>query len=111
MSYHKKISERLRMQRARMQLSQQQVAKHVLGSQNAIGLYERGKTIPDAHRLALLADLYGVTADYLCGKTDYPELLPPGMFVVSDDGPGMWQIPTHPRIVSYEEAMRRRGTT
>lgn len=39
-------------------------------SKNALANYERGKRIPNAHVLRLIADYYGVSADYILGRTD-----------------------------------------
>lgn len=40
---------------------------------------------PPADAIARLAEHWQVTADYLCGITDFPERLPPGMWVVDLD--------------------------
>ena len=37
-------------------------------------LYEKGKNYPDVRGLIGLADYFGVSTDYLLGRTDNPEI-------------------------------------
>ena len=47
----------------------------VLGvKQDAISTYERGKFYPEVRNLLILADHFGVSLDYLMGRTDDPEV-------------------------------------
>ncbi|MBQ1536063.1 MAG: helix-turn-helix transcriptional regulator [Ruminococcus sp.] len=51
-------------------MTQAQVAKLLFTSQTVYSRYERGVlTIPVEH-LLILADLYGVSTDYILGRTD-----------------------------------------
>jgi len=36
-------------------------------SKNQIGRYERGERVPDIYTAIELADIFGVSLDYLCG--------------------------------------------
>lgn len=40
-------------------------------SSSALSKYERGKAIPTAKSLAVIADYYHVSMDYLWGRTNY----------------------------------------
>lgn len=57
----KKLRERRRMSRG--------VLGELCGlSKSAISRYERGERIPSLTDAALLADYFGVSLDYLCGR-------------------------------------------
>lgn len=56
--------------------------KHISGSvlsqlcglsRNVIGLYERGEADPSTETVCVLADIFGVSTDYLLGRTDRQE--------------------------------------
>ncbi len=62
--------QRLRDLREDMDMNQAQVAKLLNTSQTVYSRYERGaQTIPLEHLLTL-ADFYGVSADYILGRTN-----------------------------------------
>ena len=62
--------QRLRDLREDMDLRQEDVAKILGISQTVYSRYERGyQTIPVSHLLRL-ADFYGVTTDYILGRTN-----------------------------------------
>lgn len=48
--------------------SQADLAKVLFVNQTAVSQWERGVTTPSSQLLIKLADLYGVTTDYLLGK-------------------------------------------
>lgn len=61
---------RLRDLREDADMTQAQVAKLLFTSQTVYSRYERGAlTIPVEH-LLILADLYGVSTDYILGRTN-----------------------------------------
>lgn len=61
---------RLRDLREDMDLNQTEVAKLLFTSQTVYSRYERGVlTIPVEH-LLILADFYGVSTDYILGRTN-----------------------------------------
>lgn len=66
--------ERLRELRAQNDILQGTLAKHIHRSPSSISNYENGVNYPDLETLALIADFYGVSADYLLGRTDCPAL-------------------------------------
>ncbi|MDE6690457.1 MAG: helix-turn-helix domain-containing protein [Clostridia bacterium] len=51
-------------------LSQQALGKVIGVSQKAIDYWERGVNEPKASYIVLLADYFGVSADYLLGRTE-----------------------------------------
>lgn len=62
-----KIIKELRTEKG---LSQQALGKAVGVSQKAIDYWERGVNEPKASYIILLADFFGVTTDYLLGRTE-----------------------------------------
>ena len=56
--------------RKKLRFSQGEVAQRVGLSQPAAGLWELGKTEPSLSNLVKVADLFGVSTDYLLGRTD-----------------------------------------
>ena len=65
---------RLRDLREDKDMNQTQIAKLLFTSQTVYSRYERGVlTIPVEH-LLILADLYGVSTDYILGRTNNKKL-------------------------------------
>lgn len=64
------INERIKELRNDKEISQQALAKAIGVSQKAIDYWERGVNEPKASYIILLADYFGVTADYLLGRTE-----------------------------------------
>ena len=66
--------QRLRDLREDKDVNQSQVAELLHTSQTVYSRYERGsRTIPVEH-LMILADFYGVSVDYILGRTNVREL-------------------------------------
>lgn len=61
---------RLRDLREDADLSQKQVAAHLGMSQTGYSKYETGENDISTQVLSRLADFYGVSVDYLLGRTD-----------------------------------------
>lgn len=53
-------------------LSQKMLAEKLGIGQGAVSQWEVGRSMPDLTTLVKLADLYGVSTDYLLGRTDSP---------------------------------------
>lgn len=70
MSFHERLVE-LRQQRG---FTQKQVYEAVKMSPVGYQRYEYGDREPAFQKLLALADFYGVSLDYLCGRTDNPEM-------------------------------------
>lgn len=66
-----KFGDRLRYLRKKQGLSQDRLSMKVGVSATMISYYEIGKARPSSDALEWLADFFGVTTDYLLGRTDY----------------------------------------
>lgn len=66
------FAERLKLLRAQRNLSQSQLAKKLNISQSAVGGWEILKAEPGHETLCLVADVFGVSLDYLLGRTENP---------------------------------------
>ena len=79
------IGCRLREVRRAKDLSQESVSDHLGFSHTAAyNKYERGVVVPPPDKLAKLAELFGVSTDYLLGRTD--DATPPmQLAAVADD--------------------------
>jgi transcriptional regulator with XRE-family HTH domain len=66
------LSERLKEQRHKHKLTQQQVADKIGITRPAYTAYESGKRQPDYDLLKQLAGMFDVSVDYLIGKSDKP---------------------------------------
>lgn len=62
------IGSRIHKLRKKSGLTQQQVANRLNVVRTSISNWESGTRTPDAESLSQLADLFGVTTDYLLGK-------------------------------------------
>ena len=65
-----KIAERLKALRKERKLRQSDVAKQLGIGVRTYQYYESDEHRPDYEMLIVLADLFGVTPDYLLGRTD-----------------------------------------
>lgn len=65
-----KLSERLFALRQERGLSQKKLVKEMGFALNTYVRYERGERVPDADVLICIADFYGVTLDYLVGRSE-----------------------------------------
>lgn len=66
------LGKRLRYLREKNNLSQLELAKRLGIPNQNISNYERGFRHPDFDTLNMIADYFGVTTDYLLGRTDVP---------------------------------------
>ena len=66
------ILKKLRIEKG---LTQTEFATQFHVSNGAVGNWESGKRQPDSNTLVKLADFFGVSVDYLLGKTDEPRTL------------------------------------
>ena len=67
------FAERLRQARNQKGLMQKEVAGQLGMTPRAYQYYEGGRRRPDFETLVALADLLGVSTDYLLGRVDTPE--------------------------------------
>lgn len=71
------LAERLRIYRLKKGISQQKLGILLSVSQQAVGKWEKGIAEPDNLTLNKLANYFGITVDYLLGRTDSPNLATP----------------------------------
>lgn len=64
------VSERLKLARTAKNLKQTQVMEMTGINNKTLSGYENGVSEPDLETLRTLADFYGVSVDWLTGKTD-----------------------------------------
>lgn len=65
-----KLSERLHELRKERKLTQEDAAKEMEIALRSYRRYETGERLPDAEVLVRVADFYGVTLDYLVGRSE-----------------------------------------
>ena len=70
------FSERLLQLRKSKGMSQTALAKEIGVSSRIYQEYEYGKSEPKMSNLVSIADFFGVSMDYLSGRTDKPERAP-----------------------------------
>lgn len=68
-----KINERIKMLRTSNGLTQKQLADAINVSEVSLQRFEYGSSRPSLDTLIALADLFDVSLDYLCGRSDEPE--------------------------------------
>ena len=69
-------SDRLVEWRKKRKLTQEQLAVKVKTTKATVSNYENGHSVPPHETLVAIADVLGVSTDYLLGRTDDPT--PPG---------------------------------
>jgi transcriptional regulator with XRE-family HTH domain len=62
------LKSKIRELREARGLSTQQLADILGVSQRQVQLYEKGESVPKIEGLIILADLFGVSTDYLLGR-------------------------------------------
>ena len=65
---------RLKELRAKKHISQVKLAMDLNMNQNSISRYETGEREADYKTLVIFADYFGVSVDYLLGRTDNPNM-------------------------------------
>ncbi len=67
-------NNRLKALRKGKKLTQIAVQMNTRIEQSLISKFENGERIPPTETLVILADFYGVSVDYILGRTDNPEM-------------------------------------
>ncbi len=85
------LSRRLRQLRIAKDLTQEELASKLNIARGTLANWEVGRTTPDPETMQLLADFFGVSTDYLLGRTDDPHgtYLPRNAWAVS----GLVRVP------------------
>ena len=68
------MDNNLRLLRKQRKMSQLTLQMATGIEQALLSKYETGQRVPPTETLILLADFYGVSIDYLLGRTDNPKL-------------------------------------
>ena len=68
------FSERIKALRKARNLTQQNVGELIGVKKYAVYSYEKGRAYPDLKGFIALADYFGVSMDYLAGRTYNPEV-------------------------------------
>lgn len=68
-----KLNERIICCRKKCGLSQEELGEKVGVSRQAVSKWETGDALPEVTKLKTLADVFGVTVDYLLNEDDLPE--------------------------------------
>lgn len=74
MDFRKNFSEKLNLLRKQKGVSLATIGEHLGITDEAVRLLEKGKRSPSFEVLCALADYFGVSIDYLVGRTDNPEI-------------------------------------
>lgn len=69
MAYEDALPTALRVERARVKLTQQQVATATGITASALCNYENGERVPTLQTLSRLADFYNISLDSLMGRS------------------------------------------
>jgi transcriptional regulator with XRE-family HTH domain len=73
MSYRNSFAQRITNLRQGKNLSLKQLGDAIGKTNQAISLFEKGRGLPSFEVLCCLADYFGVSIDYLVGRSDSPE--------------------------------------
>ena len=68
------FSERIKALRLERGMTQEAMGKIIGVKPDSVYTYEKGKSYPEVRNLIILADYFGVSIDYLVGRTDNPEV-------------------------------------
>jgi transcriptional regulator with XRE-family HTH domain len=67
------FAKRLKELRNNNKFSQAMLAEKLGFSQQAVAKWEAGESTPNPETLSKISELFGVSADYLLGLSDYPD--------------------------------------
>lgn len=75
MDYRKNFSENLSALRKSQGVSMAKLGEYLSVTNEAVRLMEKGKRSPSFEVLCALADYFGVSLDYLTGRSDCPDMV------------------------------------
>ena len=78
------FADRIKELRLERGLTQEAVGEIIGVKRYAVYSYEKGRACPEMKGLVALADYFGVSMDYLAGRTDIRDPLPPGVAAGTD---------------------------
>lgn len=68
------FAERIKELRIESGMTQTEVGNIIGVKRHSVYTYEQGLNYPEVRNLIILADYFGVSTDYLLGRTDNPEI-------------------------------------
>lgn len=68
------FAERIKELRIESGMTQTEVGNIIGVKRHSVYTYEQGLNYPEVRNLIVLADYFGVSTDYLLGRTDNPEV-------------------------------------
>jgi len=68
------FAERIKALRLERGMTQEALGNIIGVKRDSIYTYEKGLNYPEVRNLIILADFFGVSIDYLVGRTDNPEI-------------------------------------
>lgn len=86
------IGEKIKELRKNNKITQEQLGNAIGVSKMAISYFEKGKKSPGRESLKKIADYFGVTTDYLLGRSEDPELNEEEDKVVSEEGKNIMSL-------------------
>lgn len=86
------IGEKIKELRKNSKMTQEQLGDAIGVSKMAISYFEKGKKSPGRESLEKIADYFGVTTDYLLGRSADPELNEDEDKIVSKEGKNIMAI-------------------
>lgn len=98
------IGEKIKELRKNSKITQEQLGNAIGVSKMAISYFEKGKKSPGRESLEKIADYFGVTTDYLLGRSEDPELNEEENKVVSEEGKNIMSL-----IESLSEDERKKA--
>lgn len=96
------LGERISKLRKEKGMTQEELAKALNITRSALSLYEIGKRDPDTETLKKIAEYFGVSIDYILGRTDLPNAHIP------DDYTQKYKV-TKRDLKQYEDFIQRAG--
>ncbi|WP_075864953.1 helix-turn-helix domain-containing protein [Carboxydothermus islandicus] len=90
------FGKKLRELRKSQGLTQKELGRRLNVTEAAVGMWEQGRRLPDPEVLARLAEIFGVSVDYLLGNNQQ----------ASPSTPSWWYRDTPPTNVELEEFLK-----
>ena len=95
------IGDKLKQLRIESGLTQEQVAKYIESTKSCVSMYESGKRVPGRNTLPLLAELFGVSVDYILGT---------GKFVFNESAAEYKVLPNIPTYESINDMVLQKNS-
>ena len=94
------IGARLKLARDRAGMSQEEVSQRFGLPTRSLTRWENGRCEPGFEKVVRLAELYGVSADWIAGRTSIETCIRPGMVLVDDEALSQMEaLVTHGKTV------------